>query len=221
MEMAFASPYRPFGILGLSSTFDNDDKAMYQFQAVAPDPSRVTKAELQEMLQTLLRDRFKLRSHRETRQLDGFLMVVAKGGIKFKETLLDEQTPSLRPQDPNAPPPVGDATQPVIRPSILKGRYGMTQLAGFVSSLMVNGRENFIPVLDKTDLPGIYDITLRIDMISRPSSGDGQRGGSGSRPLPATPIPSALEQQLGLHLEPGKVPMDFEVIDHIEKATEN
>jgi len=53
MEMAFASPYRPFGILGLSSTFDNDDKAMYQFQAVAPDASRVTKAELQEMLQTL------------------------------------------------------------------------------------------------------------------------------------------------------------------------
>jgi len=103
MEMAFASPYRPFGILGLSSTFDNDDKAMYQFQAVAPDPSRVTKAELQEMLQTMLRDRFNLRSHRETRQLDGFLMVVAKGGIKFKETLLDEQTPSLRPQDPNAP----------------------------------------------------------------------------------------------------------------------
>src|SRR5262249_4188318 len=79
MELAFASAYRPFGILVLSSTFDDDDKAMYQFQAVASDPSRVTKAELQEMLQTLLRDRFKLRSHRETRQLDGFLMVVAKG----------------------------------------------------------------------------------------------------------------------------------------------
>lgn len=221
IAMAYASPSRNFRMVGLSSTFD-EDKMMYQFQAVAPDPSRVTKEELQEMLQSLLRDRFNLRSRREMRQMDGFLMLVAKGGIKFKETLLDEEPASLRPQDPDAPRRAGDGIHLVISSVIAKGRYSMNQLAGFVSSLIVNDKGQFTPVLDQTNLSGIYDITFRIDMISRPS-GSGGRGedGTRSRPLPATSIPTALEQQLGLHLEPAKVATEFLFIDHIEKPTEN
>jgi uncharacterized protein (TIGR03435 family) len=30
-----------------------------------------------------------------------------------------------------------------------------------------------------------------------------------------------LEEQLGLHLERGKVPVEFVVVDHIEQLTEN
>ena len=35
------------------------------------------------------------------------------------------------------------------------------------------------------------------------------------------PVPQALEEQLGLHLELAKVPVEFVVVDHIEQLTEN
>lgn len=48
----------------------NGDLTFYRIEAVANDPSRVTKAELKEMLQALLEDRFKARVHTTTDQVD-------------------------------------------------------------------------------------------------------------------------------------------------------
>ena len=43
------------------------------------------------MLQTLLEDRFKARVHLEMREGDGYVLTIAKSGIKFKETSVDEK----------------------------------------------------------------------------------------------------------------------------------
>jgi uncharacterized protein (TIGR03435 family) len=219
---AYAPPLSvQFRVIGLPAEFQIPGPSMfYQMQAVAANASRVTSLELQEMLQALLTDRFSLKVHRETREVNGFLLTVAKGGIKFKETSLDEEPMMQRLQDDGRPLPSADG----IIPMIIKGRFGMNQFARGMPGLVA------APVADKTGLPSVYDITFVFDAIA--STGGGRRGGGGSpqdsTPIPSggppqysTSIPKALEDQLGLHLEPAKVPVEFLFIDHIEKATEN
>jgi uncharacterized protein (TIGR03435 family) len=81
----------------------------------------------------------------------------------------------------------------------------------------------YTPVLDKTGLTGLYDINLSLNEI--PSGlPPGTSGAGGGLPPPrqfSPPLPPALEEQLGLHLERGKVPIEFVVVDHIEMPTEN
>ncbi len=177
----------------------NADLTFYQIEAVADDPSRVTKGELKLMLQALLEDRFKARIHTTTMERDGFALTVAKAGIKFKETSGDEQMVSGKP--------------------ILRGKYRMDAIVNFLTFLL-----GPVPIVDKTGLTGLYDMTFMVDEISPQSVDDGGRGGPGG-PRPARefspPIPKAVEDQLGLHLERAKVPVETLVVDHLERATEN
>jgi uncharacterized protein (TIGR03435 family) len=81
-----------------------------------------------------------------------------------------------------------------------------TSLSSFASSLRsLAGR----PVVDNTRIQGMYDFTLSFARLDDPDS-----------TLPS--FPTALQEQLGLKLEPAKVPLDLIVIDHVEKIpTEN
>jgi len=191
----------------------------YQIEAVADDPEHVTKGELKLMLQSLLEDRFKVRVHLETRDLDGYALTIAKSGIKFKETSIDAKaaaglSPSSR----------GCLTNQYSRgPEIfVRGKCGMKDLTSYLEKLLTLNRVGQA-IADKTGLTGIYDIDFVLEAIlSEAPTGDGVRGGAS---LPGrqftTPIPKALEQQLGLHLERSKVPAEFVVIDHIEQPTAN
>jgi bla regulator protein BlaR1 len=189
---------------------------MYQIQAVAPDPSRATRAHLQLMLQSLLRDRFKLKVHRETRDVEGIHMTVARGGIKFKKSSATEETccPILT-QDGKEFQPDGE------RHSVMtKGAASMGRVASFVATMLSLGGERG-PIEDKTNLPGLYDITFLLDMVAPIG---GERGGGGGQTQPAQfdpPLAKALEQQLGLTLQAGKIPFQSVIVDHIEKPSEN
>ncbi|HMG84434.1 MAG TPA: TIGR03435 family protein [Terracidiphilus sp.] len=65
-------------------------------------------------------------------------------------------------------------------------------------------------IIDKTGLTGDYDIDLTWAWNDEPGSGD--TGPS---------IFTALEEQLGLKLEPAKAPLDVVIIDHLERPSEN
>lgn len=98
----------------------------------------------------------------------------------------------------------------------------MKPIAQFVSDFLGRGFDG-PPVADKTNLPGVYDITLLLNQVL-PISGGGRGGGGGRGREPFEfdpPIPRTLEEQLGLHLERGKVSAEYWIIDHIEKPTEN
>ena len=159
------------------------------------------------MLQSLLEDRFKARVHLETRASDGYVLTIAKSGIKFKETS-------------------GDATcNSSPRPLGVNGKCKMGTLTMRLQ-LTLDGRTfllDYVPIADKTGLTGIYDINFALEEIQLGGPA-GARGPGGGAPSPrqfTTPIPKALEDQLGLHLERGKVPVEFVVVDHIEMPTEN
>jgi uncharacterized protein (TIGR03435 family) len=62
------------------------------------------------------------------------------------------------------------------------------------------------PVIDRTGLQGSYGVTLDFSV----DPGD-------DRPV----VFAAVQEQLGLKLEPGRAPIEMLVIDHIEKPTPN
>ena len=175
------------------------------------------------MVQSLLADRFKLQVRRETKELPIYALVVAKNGPKLHES-------DFKPPDhPPAGPPPGEkgGPPPKMRGGImLNGRGQLTsngiQLNRFADILSrIVGRT----VIDKTGLKGYYDFTLRYT----PDESQGQMmpggpGGGDAAPPPDASGPNlftALQEQLGLKLEPQKGPVEQLIIEHVEKPSEN
>jgi uncharacterized protein (TIGR03435 family) len=75
-------------------------------------------------------------------------------------------------------------------------------------------------VIDKTGLTGKFDIHLESE-IGAEVRQRADPGGDLWGPSTAPPLPDALQQQLGLRLESTKGPVDFLVIDHIERPSPN
>jgi len=162
-------------------------------------------------LQSLLEDRFKLQIHRETRELPVFELTVAKGGLRAK--LADDQTPFR----------AGDQRGGI---SLMIGggelRATAVPFPNFVAALSgVVART----VVDKTDLKGLYDITLKwmpdVGQVVSPP-GPLPTGVQFLSPDPSAPsLVTALQEQLGLKLESSKGPVEVLVIDHVERPREN
>jgi len=81
------------------------------------------------------------------------------------------------------------------------------------------------PIFDKTGLTGNYDLELHWtpDDAPPPMAGGAQGGSPGSEAAsdPGPSLFTALQEQLGLRLDPQKGPVDVVVIDHIEQPTAN
>jgi uncharacterized protein (TIGR03435 family) len=156
------------------------------------------------MLQALLTDRFKLAAHRETKERNGFLLVTAKGG------------PKIAAADTQSCVEPGSACGTFFTgpSSVDTKKMSMAQFANTLSMVLGN------PVLDKTGIPGSFDIHLEFNPEGTNLTGrgalplDGATGDDRSKPS----IFTALQQQLGLHLESQKVPATILVIDHIERT---
>jgi uncharacterized protein (TIGR03435 family) len=194
--MVYAYWIHPSQVLGASGWMDSD-----KFDIVAkPEGGQVPEEQLRKMLQTLLTDRFLLKFHREMKQLPAYALVPAKNGsIKMKARMPGDGGPGFRLVFQGARLPGRDAS--------------MSQLA-FVLQAMVLDR----PVLDKTGLTGSFDF----DLVWTPN--ETQFGGKGAT-IPADPdspnIFTAIQEQLGLKLEPQRDPVPVLAIDRAEKPSEN
>jgi uncharacterized protein (TIGR03435 family) len=173
------------------------------------------------MLQNLLADRFKLKVHRETREIQRYEMRVAKGGPKFKEASTAKQEGVAGPAGPpkadkDGYPILGRGPAMAIMYDKARAhwpRMTMVMLAGRLSS-QIHG-----PVADLTGLSSKYDIDLYW------SAGGALRASApGADPAALASDPSgptlqqALQDQFGLRLESKKGPVDFLVVDHMEEV---
>jgi uncharacterized protein (TIGR03435 family) len=172
------------------------------------------------MMQALLEERFKLKLHRATKEAAVYDLTVAKGGPKLekmKEGSCVVQDLNHMPKPaPGETPPVYCGSQTLQRkgPLMVMIAHGMT-MDGFAAERLprMAGR----PVVDKTGLAGRFDFQLEWALDNPELSGRG-----GDAPESAGPtIFAALQQQLGLKLEPAKGSVDILVVDHVEKPTEN
>jgi len=168
-------------------------------------------AQRQKMIQALLADRFKLKLHRETRDLPVYALIVAKGGPKLQEAKDGDTYPN------GIKAPNGKSSKGMMRmgPGELTCQaIPMENMASMLSNL--TGRH----VVDKTGLTGKYDLTLKWS----PGQGDMPMfKEASSAPNADEPggisIYTALQEQLGLKLEAQKAPVEVLVIDHAEKPT--
>lgn len=145
-----------------------------------------------QMLQKLLTERFAMKTHRETKIAPVYELVVAKGGPKMKETPAE-----------TAPTP---GTQPRFSIRMGPGEVSgdglaMTSLIGQLTR--ATGR----PVVDKTGLTGRYTINLK--WTPERAAMAAQDNGAEHAP----DIYTAVQEQLGLKLQPAKGQVEAVVVD--------
>jgi len=175
--------------------------------------------EYRHMLQTLLKERFGLVFHWETKELPVYALVVTKSGPKIEEA---------KPGD--------------TYPNGMKDLYGRGH-----GDIMLSWRGKLIgqgvsiaflvhelsqqqlgrPVLDRTGLTGKYDFNLHWAPVENQGTllkGFEVEQPTGSALSPESSGPSiftAIQEQLGLKLEPQRGPVEILVIDHVERPSEN
>jgi uncharacterized protein (TIGR03435 family) len=165
-------------------------------------------AEQQHMFQALLAERFKLKTHWETKEGDIFNLVVAKGGSKLgAEGSMPPSTQELKN--------FGDYPMPPIYQRNDRRGYDYIAHGGSMEMWVAMLTAEFgRPVNDKTGLTGKYDFVIKYK-----GARESDRSADDMDPMP--PLDRALQEQLGLKLEAAKGPVKLLVIDHVEKPGEN
>jgi uncharacterized protein (TIGR03435 family) len=202
------------------------DSEHYDVQAKAGSNPSVQQME-GPMLRHLLEERFRLVLHRETRQLPTYMLSVAKTGSKLQPS----KEGSCIPYDTNSPPPTPNPGEP--RPAFCG--FQRTPAEGLNRALDAKGVTMVVlatnlsrtftaalgrNVIDGTGLTGTFDFHLTWAMDS-PASAPGTAENTSHPDSTAPSIFVALQEQLGLRLEPTKGPVEVLVIDHIEKPSGN
>jgi rhamnogalacturonan acetylesterase len=157
-----------------------------------------------DLLKTLLADRFKLKVHVGTKGSPMYDLVVAKGGPKFKVSAPVIESAETA-KDPQAAKPRGSVES---GPGMFEGRHvSMEQLASHLSFTLHS------TVVDKTDITGLYNLDLKW----RPDE-----AGSPNEDAELNPsIFTALQEKLGLKLIPTKGSIETLIIDHAEMPSAN
>jgi uncharacterized protein (TIGR03435 family) len=167
-----------------------------------------TDDQVRAMFQGLLRERFQMAFHRETREQSGYALYVARNGLRIK---------AVKPEDPPGDLPAYWKGRTDLAKA-LEGRTALTVEGGWA----LTGRRVSMtqvaealqeplraPVVDKTGIDGKYYFGIRFARDNNPDS-----------QLPD--LATALREELGLRLEKEKLPVEMLVVDRIQaKPIEN
>jgi uncharacterized protein (TIGR03435 family) len=182
--------------------------------------------EMQPMLQNLLQERFRMKFHRETRQMDIF--VLSRSG---------NTRPHAAPHQTCAPSGSGPGIPECGRLRLSLSRQGEGEIRG--GQVSVQGLVAFLEsfwhrkVVDRSEMTGAFDVDLKFEMdMDQPGSPDlstPASSGGGPPPPPGPPsfhsIPPglnrSLNEQLGLTLKTSKGPVEVFVVDRVERPTPN
>jgi uncharacterized protein (TIGR03435 family) len=199
-----------------------------RFDIAGRAATSATRDQISAMVRTLLADRFRLQTRRETREMAVYALVTATPDRRLGPALTVTTT-DCPAAGGGAPRPAAPARSPgnaagagrgapdvqmtcgtrQSPTSLNAGNMTMARLALTLSGLV--GRV----VNDETGLAGTYDLRLTFTPEPRP--------GPGGPPIPVDPdapsIFTALPEQLGLRLNSTRGPVDVVVIDRIERPT--
>jgi uncharacterized protein (TIGR03435 family) len=167
-----------------------------------------------DMLQSLLEDRFKLKLHRETEEVDMLKLVISKDGFKLKPM----KDGDCSPLDGGMPDP--RAAKPACGSVMMGGDEARVRwtFGGFKISQLANmlTKPAGAHVIDATGLTDKYLYTFEFARDDA-AGGATSTARTGSNSVAAPALNTALQEQLGLKLEPTKAPRGYLVIDHIER----
>jgi uncharacterized protein (TIGR03435 family) len=185
-----------------------------RFDITATASGNPDRNQMNEMAKALLVQRFRLKSHTETRQLPIYALVLARPdgrlgpGLRRSDARCDYNNPAA----PDAPPLPAPAPLTGVELPTCGTNSGDSGLrAGgipleFFTRNMATAAGRLI--VDKTGLTGLFDVALRFN----------------PNPAVASDVPSlfaAVQEQLGLRLDAQTGPVDVLVVDSAEKPTED
>jgi uncharacterized protein (TIGR03435 family) len=189
-----------------SRVFDAPDwTSVTRYDITGVTAADATQAQLQSMLQGLLRDRFAVRVHVEQRDLPTYNLVLARSDGRLG--------PAVRLS------PIRDcldraaiaAMTPAPRPCMMQfgsGTLGGTMTVANLAATLTGASGR--PVFDRTGLTGNYELDLKWTPTLAGDAG------------PETvSIFTALQEQLGLKLEPASAPLDVLIVDGVDRPTAN
>jgi uncharacterized protein (TIGR03435 family) len=168
-------------------------------------------------VQSLLAERFKMTVSFEKKELPLYKLVIAKGGLKCARVAAKTPLAALPPPRfhwtalPPPPPPAGyTPPTPEEARALTQTMHMRTQYWPFWLVVTALGHEPELggrPVIDNTGLEGSYDCEASWS----------REGSDGQGPSFFT----AIQEQMGLKLEPAKGPVEVLLIDHIQQPSEN
>jgi uncharacterized protein (TIGR03435 family) len=187
LKLLIAIAYRLDGRLIQGGPAWLDDQ-LYDLAATLPP--RTPKDRVPAMFQTLLAERFHMAVHRETKEERVYFLLVGKNGTKLREgQRVDEQdVQQVRGDRPAAQ---------IVRGGIMGHSMVMGSLAGTLARVL--GYQ----VVDHTGLTGTFDINLKWTPEDNNEAGPS--------------LFTAIQEQLGLKLEPGKAAVEVLVVDHADR----
>jgi uncharacterized protein (TIGR03435 family) len=231
VEMLLLSAYqmRNYQLVGGPSWMSRD-----RFDITARAAGEVTPEVARRMLRSLLRDRFMLRAHTETRQADLHVLVLARSdgqlGPRLKRTS-PECEATLEARKKGTAPPAERPDFERIRTQTFCGMSAMSSTAAGASNYsmgavtldrLVNQISGEVrgPVVDRTGLTGLFDILFEYASQARLQAAP-QNTPDLTTDVALPTLRDALQEQLGLELESEKGPLDVLVIDRVDRPSEN
>lgn len=164
----------------------------FDILAKADNPAAVEQLKL--MMRTLLTDRFSLAFHNEKKELRSYVMTVARGGHKLRES------------PDNAKPSRQNSANGTVAKALT-----MAEFASFIAGPLQT------PVVDMTGLKGRYDFTLDFTAYLPADAKTMRVDFADTNGI----IISALQGELGLKMESKKELVDVMVIDHVARPSPN
>jgi bla regulator protein BlaR1 len=207
-------------VLGAPGWFSSIDENYEIHAKVAPEDvpawQKLDEEARRLVFRKVLTDRFKFACHFVEVEVPVYNLVTAKGGLKMKEAKPGEVSPYHLHQagDPNTP-----LTSEGVTGRLVDGRWitvMQRQTMAWFATDFLDGPAGR-PVIDKTGLTGVYNFTLDFSWQQLSANPSAQGASEPSSP----DIFAALQEQLGLKLEPARALVSHLVIDHIERPAEN
>ncbi len=212
LTQAFSLPFQGPERISAAPAWINSER--FDIEAKAPEgaiaaglPEKARNDKMMQMLQTALADRFRLKTHWETRQLQVYSLVVSKDGLKLPKAKMEEKDcPEVSSQAGYCHMVVGGQGQ---------GFHGRTA----DMSDLVGAMENFTdrPVIDNTGFKGLFDIDTEgwVPMRPRPGPAPGAEPSAEDKAFadPGRPTLPALMHKVGIEMEATRGPVQVLVID--------
>jgi uncharacterized protein (TIGR03435 family) len=152
---------------------------------------------LEKMLQSLLADRFKLVVHKEVKRVSGYVLGPGKGGPKLiRSSGEDKRALGVRREGG----PDGKVSNKLVARKV--------EMRDFAFLLLLTTQR---PVIDRTGLTGEFNFDLEFAPFDSDGTADSD----------SPSLFTAVQQTLGLRLEPAKTPLNALVIDGVQRPAEN
>jgi uncharacterized protein (TIGR03435 family) len=186
------------------------------FDVEAKAPPGTGEMEFEEMLRTMLTEKLGMRAHHEIRELAGYELAAGRSGARLwprseARDLPVGRIPLFKDRKGELQLPPGRRASLTIRLS--DGRFRKSgRMQSMADLAEICAHELRLPVVDRTGLAGAYDFD--VDFARPPDDAREAQDDS------VTPFAIAVQAQLGLRLEPRKMPVDVIVIDHINRKPE-